>query len=93
VRIEDLEAREKPIKVGMISLHEHQYLRKAVDIHWPCTITMKGSTLISNEWFHQCRNCGHSEFGGHKLSKFGCTFPGTTISKGTRFCFKCEEVF
>ena len=28
---------ENPIKVGMISSHDYQYSRKAVDFQWPCT--------------------------------------------------------
>jgi len=31
------------MKVGIISLHNIQYLRKAEDLQWPWAITMKGS--------------------------------------------------
>jgi len=48
VMIDALEDWEKPIKVGMISSQDHQYSKNAVDHQWPCTITMKGSTPMSN---------------------------------------------
>jgi len=41
---EDLEFREKPMKVGIISSQFCQYSKKADDFKRPWTMTMKGST-------------------------------------------------
>ena len=47
-RTEYLEDNEKPMKVGIISLHKHQYSRKAVDFHLPCAIMIKGLMPSNN---------------------------------------------
>jgi len=49
-KIEEHEDWEKPIKVGMMSSQFCQYSRKAADFQQPCTMTMKGSTPMSNKW-------------------------------------------
>jgi len=46
-RVEDLEESVQAMNVGIISSKNCQYSNKAIKCHWPCTITMKGSTPIS----------------------------------------------
>jgi len=47
-KIEDLDEREKRMKVGIISSQECQYSKNAVDFQQPCTMTMEGSTPIND---------------------------------------------
>src|SRR5882724_5007156 len=49
-RREDWDCEEKPMKVGMISSQSHQYSKKAVDLHLPWAMTMKGSTSKRSRW-------------------------------------------
>src|SRR5882724_9260732 len=49
-RREDCDCKEKPMKVGMISSQSCQYFKKAVDLHLPWAMTMKGSTPKRSRW-------------------------------------------
>ena len=48
VRIEEFESREKLMNRGTITLHFHQYDRKALEDHLPWTIMMNGLMLRRN---------------------------------------------